>query len=138
MGTENRCASLPVTPDSDRKGYSFHVEPAWRTSAAAREGVDAVQRRGGGQAPTGESGPGRHGTGIARREGDRRCEIPVSGTSPHLRGSHEQEKVIVVIGPCTEVLLDHRLVLRHGVPCSPAVAITYTPRNPYTAPVDGT
>jgi hypothetical protein len=40
----------------------------------------------------------------------------------------------VVIGPCTEVLPDHRLVLRHVSPVHLQVGITYTPRIPYTAP----
>jgi hypothetical protein len=45
-------------------------------------------------------------------EGDRRCEIPVFGTSPYFRGSHKQEKVIVVIDPCTEEL--HHLWQTYG------------------------
>jgi hypothetical protein len=67
---------------------------------------------GGGPAP-GESGPGRHGTGIVWREG---TALRDSGFRclPQLQGSHKQEKVIVDIGPCTEVLSDHRLVLRTG------------------------
>jgi hypothetical protein len=58
-------------------------------------------------------GESRGATGPDRMaEGDRRCEIPVFGTSPYFRGSHKQEKVIVVIDPCTEEL--HHLWQTYG------------------------
>ena len=59
-GSENRYTSLPVTPDNDRKGCPFHVGSTWHISAAAGEGVDAIQHRGWRPDPRGKrAGPPR-------------------------------------------------------------------------------
>jgi hypothetical protein len=64
--------------------------------------------------PDRDGGPGRAAQGDAAAE----HSAPISpqlgdGTS---RSGHHDD---VVIGPCIPVLLDHRLVLQHGVPSSP-------------------